>query len=170
MVDLSANTCMSTPELTYTSSLADDVMMPQEFYRIENGKDFSALYLKDTAPSGCVKAVLTLYAKPWGHSFNTALKGNQVSLDCELRELSKSKSPISSIGDLKTSLSADTRSVYGNELTKLQYDITALLPANSGDYTIALSSIYNDTDYLTVVSHRNSDLDVRPQIQYYFEN
>lgn len=169
MVDLSCETLVVTPTVTYTHSSFKGVMMPQEFHRLEKNNNFGVWYVKDNAPANTKRAVLTLYAKPEGASVNTTLNVCSVLWGNNLGDLSHANSPIDPRKDLNVELTSSVASASGNEFVKIEYDITSLVPKDGGEYTIAFLPKYSDTDFLTVASHLNSDKSIRPKIQYLYK-
>ena len=156
------------PETTYTNSSFTGIMMPQEFYRISNNESLSAMYFKDTAPDGCTKAVLTVYAGVIGEIFDTTLKLCALDADTELKHLAGSNTPISKNSVSLVSLNAIGMPViYGRNIQKMEYDITAMLPENGGDFVFAVLPEVIDEDYIVLPSHYNSDYSLRPRIKYY---
>lgn len=158
----------SYPETTYTNSSFAGVMLPQEFYRIGNNDSYSVMYFKDKMPQGCVGALLTVYVKVIGENFDTKLNMCSVDKNTEFKYLSGDNTPISKNSVVKASLSALGKpNVSGQGMQKLEYDITSLLPKNSGEYAFALLPLKYNEDYIILASHRNSDYSLRPEIRYY---
>ena len=156
------------PETTYTNSSFTGSMMPQEFYRISNNASLSTMYFKDTVPDGCTKAVLTVYAAVIGEIFDTTLKLCTLDADTELKYLAGSNTSISKNSVAVVSLSAIGMPVIsGRNIQKMEYDITAMLPENGGDFVFAVLPEVIDEDYIVLPSHYNSDYSLRPRIKYY---
>ena len=159
---------VTQPETTYTNSSFTGIMMPQEFYRISNNNSLSAMYFKDTMPDGYTKAVLTVYAGVIGETFDTTLKLCILDADTELRHLAGSNTSISKNSVAVVSQSAiDMPVISGRNIKKMEYDITAMLPENGGDFVFAVLPEVIDEDYIVLPSHYNSDYSLRPRIKYY---
>jgi len=169
VVDLSGKSKLTYPKSTYTHTTFKGVMMPQEFYRMQNSKDKGIFYVKDTAPANVKSAVLILYTSVVGESLPTKLKACNINWDKDLKYLSMLKSGICVDEDFIASISGTPSSVYSEKMTETVYDITEFIPENGGDYTLAMIPYYSNADFLNVASHRNSDATLRPVIEYIYE-
>ncbi len=168
IVDTSGKTSVVTPSMTCINSRYGGIMMPQEFYRLETSHAHTGmLFVKDTAPQNAQSAVLTIYVRAEGSSINTQLRACRFSWNKSLMHLSYDKAPVKKWGQCDTILNASPASVYGDDFVKVEYDITSLIPAGGGDYTLAFVMQNMDSSFLTVASSMNSSARLRPEIKYY---
>lgn len=162
-------TALSAVKSTYTNSSYAGVMLGQEFYRLANNDELSVMYFRDTAPENCTKAELTIYASVVGDSVDTALRQCKLSSDTQLEYLSGKNAPISlSSNSVCIHGATNTDYLYSDNMQKLEYDITNVIPSDGGSFVFALLPDMVDDDYMVVASHRNSDYKLRPRIIYYY--